>query len=284
MLGNIIEWFLKSIHSQASLNIKGPRQIKLIVTMTTIPPRISKVHQVIWRLLEQTVKPDKIIIYLGKDKFQGVNLPYMLKLQMKLFGVEVRYVEDIGPHTKYFHAITEFKNDIIITTDDDILYPSDLIEVLYHSYTKHPKAVSARRCHLINFDENGTIKKYNEWLYKYSNLIDTPSMLLFPTGVGGVLYPPHTLHPEVYNLENIKKLTLKNDDVWLKFMEILNGTPVVMTPPFIIKKVKGSQKVALNQENVQGQGNDVYINNVIMAYDNFLGTEDTLIKRMKKDL
>jgi len=280
MLGKIY----KLIHSQASLNKQETRQVKLIVSMTTIPPRISKVHQVIWGLLEQTVKPDKIIIYLGKDKFQGVNLPYLLKLQMKLFGVEVRYVEDIGPHTKYFHAITEFKNDIIITTDDDILYSSDLIEVLYQSYQKHPKAVSARRCHLINFDENGSIKKYNEWLYKYSNLIDTPSMLLFPTGVGGVLYPPHTLHPEVYNLENIKKLTLKNDDVWLKFMEILNGTPVVMTPPFIIKKVKGSQKVALNQENVQGQGNDLYINNVIMAYDNFLGNEDTLIKRMKKDL
>ena len=107
MLGKIY----KLIHSQASLNKQETRQIKLIVSMTTIPPRISKVHQVIWRLLEQTVKPDKIIIYLGKDKFQGVNLPYVLKLQMKLFGVEVRYVEDIGPHTKYFHAITEFKND-----------------------------------------------------------------------------------------------------------------------------------------------------------------------------
>ncbi len=284
MLENVIGWFYKIIFPQAFLNTTEIRPIKIIVTMTTIPPRVGKIHQVILRLLRQTVKPDKIIIYLGKEKFQGIDLPYMLKLQIKLFGVEVRYVEDIGPHTKYFYAISEFKNDIIITTDDDIKYPADLIEELYKSYKKHPKAVSARRCHLINFNENGSIKKYNEWLYKYSKLIDTPSMLLFPTGVGGVLYPPQALHPEVFNLENIKKLTLKADDVWLKFMEILNGTPVVMTPPFIIKKVKGSQKVTLNQENVQGQGNDLYINNVIKTYDNFLGTEDTLIKRMKKDL
>ena len=281
MFGKITELLYKSIHSKASLHSENDRAVKIIVSMTTIPPRIHKIHQVVWRLLEQTVKPDKIILYLGKEKFQGIKLPYMLRLQIKLFGVEVRYVEDIGPHTKYFYAISEFRNDIILTTDDDIRYPADLIEELYNSYKRHPNAVSARRCHLINFDETGAIKKYNEWLYKYSQLIDTPSMLLFPTGVGGVLYPPNTLHPEVYNLESIKKLTLKNDDVWLKFMEVLNGTPVVMTQPFVIKHVKGSQKVALNQDNVRGQGNDIYISNVIKAYDDFLGSEDTMIKRMK---
>jgi hypothetical protein len=281
MFGKITELLFKSIHSKASLHSEKDRSVKIIVSMTTIPPRIHKIHQVVWRLLEQTVKPDKIIIYIGKEKFQGITLPYMLRLQMKLFGVEVRYVEDIGPHTKYFYAITEFPNDIIITTDDDIKYSTDLIEVLFESYKRHPKAVSACRCHLINFDENGSIKKYNEWLYQHSKLIDTPSMLLFPTGVGGVLYPPKCLHPEVYNLESIKKLTFKNDDIWLKFMEVMNGTPVVATTPFINKKVKGSQKVALNQGNVQGQGNDVYIKNIIEAYDDFLGAEDTLIKRMK---
>ncbi len=283
MLGNIIEWFYKIIHPKAFLNSQENRPVKLIVTMTTIPPRVSKIHQVIWRLLEQSVKPDKIIIYLGKEKFQGIELPFTLRLQIKLFGIEIRYVEDIGPHTKYFYAISEFKNDIVITTDDDIRYTNDLIEELYNSYKRHPKAVSARRCHLITFDENFVIKKYNEWLYKHSKLIDIPSMLLFPTGVGGVLYPPNTLHPEVYNLENIKKLTLKNDDVWLKFMEVLNATPVVMTQPFIIKHVKGSQKVALNQDNVRGQGNDIYISNVINAYDDFFGKDDTIIKRMLKD-
>jgi hypothetical protein len=282
MFGNLIGSFYKKLHSDASLNFSEKRDVKIIVSMTTIPPRISKIHQVILRLLKQTIKADKIIIYLGKDKFKGVSLPFMLQLQMKFFGVEVRYVEDIGPHTKYFYAITEFPNDIVITTDDDIKYTYDLFEELYSSYKRHPKAVSARRCHLMTFDEHGKIKKYNEWLYKYSDLIDTPSMKLFPTGVGGVLYPPKCLHSEVYNLENIKKLTLKNDDVWLKFMEVLNNTPVVMTKPFVIKHVKGSQKVALNQENVRGQGNDVLIANVISAYNDFLGP-GSMIKRIMSE-
>lgn len=276
-----MEWLYRLLHSDASLNLTEKRVAKIIVTMTTIPPRVHTTHQVVLRLLKQTVRPDKIILYLGKDKFEGVKLPYFLRLQMKIFGVEVRYVEDIGPHTKYFHAITEFPDDLVLTVDDDIRYPDDMIEVLYNSYKKFPKAISARRCHLMTFDENGQIKKYTEWEHKYSKNINTPSMKLFPTGVGGVLYPPHLMHPEVYNLEQIKKLTFKNDDVWLKFMQVLSMTPVVATAPFTIKHVKGSQKVALNQDNVAGQKNDILIKNVIDVYDKFHGDNDTMLNRIK---
>jgi glycosyltransferase involved in cell wall biosynthesis len=279
----LVKWLYKSLHSEASLN-KETRPLKLIVSLTTIPPRIGKINEVILRMLKQTVKPDKIIVYLGKDKFEGKTLPLFLRLQMEIFGVEVRYVEDIGPHTKYFHTITEFPDDIIITVDDDIRYPDDMIEELYNSYKKFPKAVSARRCHTITFNEDGKVKKYTDWLHKQKELIHTPSMKLFPTGVGGVLYPPKTLHPEVYNLDMIKKISLKNDDVWLKFMEVLNNTPVVATKPFVIKHVKGSQKVALNAENVAGQRNDTIIADVISAYDRFLAQEDSMLNKIKNSI
>lgn len=278
MLDSIYHMF----HSEAGLNKHEGRDKKIIVSLTTIPPRIHKVQQVVIRMLKQSVRPDRIIIYLGDKQFAGRKLPLILRLQMEVFGVEVRFVEDIGPHTKYFWAMKEFPNDLIVTVDDDIRYPNDMIEELYNSYKKHPKAVSARRCHLITFDEQGVIKKYNDWKYKYSELIDTPSMKLFPTGVGGVLYPPKVLHPEVFNLENIKKLTLKADDVWLKFMAVLNNTPTVMTKPFTIKHVKGSQKVSLNKENVAGLGNDVCISNVISKYENYSGENSALIKKIKE--
>jgi glycosyltransferase involved in cell wall biosynthesis len=277
----MLKLIYKSLHSDAGLNTTEKRDKKIVVSVTTIPPRIQKIQQVMMRMLTQTVRPDKIVIYLGKIQFEGKKLPLFLRLQMELFGVEVRYVEDIGPHTKYFWAMKEFPNDLIVTVDDDIRYPNDMIEELYNSYKKHPNCVSARRCHLITFDEQGQIKKYNDWKYKYSELIDTPSMLLFPTGVGGVLYPPQVLHPEVFNIENVKKLSLKADDVWLKFMAVMNGTKTVMTKPFIIKHVKGSQKVSLNKENVAGLGNDVFIKNVISSYDNFLSNGKNLLESLR---
>lgn len=282
MIDQILRYFYKLKHPEAALN-RDSRSPKITVSITTIPPRIKKVQQVIIRLLEQTVRPDRIVIYLGKDQFKGIELPGLLKAQMALFGVEVRYVEDIGPHTKYWYAIQEFPEDLVITADDDIRYPIDLIEELYESYKRHPKCVSARRCHLITFDENNVVKKYNEWKHKYSEIVDTPSMLLFPTGVGGVLYPPKVLHPEVLNLEILKKLSLKNDDIWLKFMEILNNTPVVTTKPFTIKHVKGSQKVALNQQNVAGGKNDSIIADLVNHYDEFYGKQDTVRSRMRRE-
>lgn len=277
----MLKLIYKSLHSDAGLNTTDKRDKKIIVSVTTIPPRIKKIQQVMMRMLTQTVRPDRIVIYLGNSQFEGKKLPVFLKLQMELFGVEVRYVEDIGPHTKYFWAMKEFPNDLIVTVDDDIRYPNDMIEELYNSYKKHPNCVSARRCHLITFDEQGVIKKYTDWKYKYSDLIDTPSMLLFPTGVGGVLYPPGLVHSETFNLENLKKLALKNDDIWLKFMEVMNNVPVVMTKPFTIKHVKGSQKVALNQENVAGNRNDIIVKDIVTAYDEFFGKDDTLRMRMR---
>lgn len=258
MMNDIVRFFYKLKHPEAALN-KSARDHKITVSITTIPPRITKIQQVITRLLEQTVRPDRIVIYLGKDQFKGVTLPAILRNQVANYGVEVRYVEDIGPHTKYWYAIQDFPEDLVITADDDIRYPDDLIAELYESYKRHPKCVSARRCHLITFDENGVIRKYNDWKHKHSEIVDKPSMLLFPTGVGGVLYPPKVLHPEVFNIDVLKKLSLKNDDIWLKFMEVLAGTPVVSTKPFTIKHVKGSQHVALNQQNVAGGKNDTIV-------------------------
>jgi hypothetical protein len=50
-------------------------------------------------------------------------------------------------------------------------------------------------------------------------------MMLFPTGTGGVLYPPHCLHEEVHNVEAFCQLCPSADDVWFKAMAMLNNVP-----------------------------------------------------------
>ena len=41
---------------------------------------------------------------------------------------------------------------------------------------------------------------------------------------GFVLYPPNTLHKEVFNTKAIKDLCLTADDIWLAAMHLLKGT------------------------------------------------------------
>lgn len=261
------------------LNKKGiqPNSNKrIIITLTTIPSRIKSVQIVIARLFNQSLKPNKIILYLGKDEFKNMKFPKLLQKEIKN-GLIVKYCEDIKPHKKYFFTMKSFPNDIIITVDDDFWYSKKLIEKLYNSYLKHPKAVSCMHCTQMQKDKNSNFLPYTKWtIAKETN---TERFDYFPIGVGGVLYPPNSLNKEVFNIENIKKMCLFADDIWLKAMELLNKTPVVLVE--MIKKFKyipASQEVALWKTNLNESKNDKQLNDVFNFYNNFLGEKENLFK------
>lgn len=46
----------------------------------------------------------------------------------------------------------EYPDDIVITVDDDLVYPSDMIFNLYQSYLAFPDCVSGMRVHVIGAD------------------------------------------------------------------------------------------------------------------------------------
>lgn len=263
---------------------KQKRDKKIIVSLTSFPPRINAVTIVLGILLRQTCKPDRILLYLAKDQFANRKLPLWLKLQEKC-GVEVVYCDDLKSHKKYYYAMQKYPNDIVITVDDDLYYERDLVERLYESYEKHPKAISAARTHLITFDKYGKISPYNEWKWEYSQIIDQPSTLLIATGVGGVLYPPHCMHSEVFNKERITSLCLTADDLWLKIMQIMNNTPVVLGMEIQEPNcIKGTQESALFHENVTKNRNDQQLQSILKVYNEYFGKDDTLIRRMKEDI
>ena len=63
---------------------------------------------IIASILKQTMKPDKIILWLGREKFPDKKLPKIFD-KLKACGVELRFCpEDIEPHTKYFYAMQEY--------------------------------------------------------------------------------------------------------------------------------------------------------------------------------
>jgi hypothetical protein len=71
-----------------------------------------------------------------------------------------------------------------------------------------------------------------------------------------------------FDEENIVRLSLKADDIWLKFMELLAGTKVVYAPskipmPQLIEKEQTSN---LRSDNVGLNMNDVYFNNLMEYY------------------
>lgn len=262
--------YLNKPKSYIGIDSKSDRNI--IVSLTTLPHRTKHcLISIYYLLIQKEIKPNKIILWITEPEnqfFKGFNkADRVLLKKLKQYGLEIHQTEDIGPLTKFLPTKEHFPNSIIVTSDDDIIYPRNWLKELYESYLKSPKHIHCYRAHKMTFHNDGSPKKYNSWQYE-STGIEGPSLELFPTGVYGVLYAPDHLDKEVLNKELYKRLSFKNDDVWLKAMSLKKGVLCKKvkkeTPSFL--EINLTKKTPLNQANVHNSHNDIYINNVWKHY------------------
>ena len=237
-----------------------PRQKRIIVSLTSFPPRFGTLPLCLKSLCLQTIKPDKILVYLGTDT---TTIPHEL-LDLEKYGIEfIKTDDNLMPHKKYFYAMQSFPDDIIITVDDDCIYSKNLVKSLLKAHKKYPRCVAAVRVHKMAYSHGHTLLSYNNWINNYTTC-RKPSYTLFATGVGGVLYPPGSLPKETFDAGTIKRYCLKADDIWLKFMQLLNRTKVVSAPLALFYspepyEINETQFIALNKSNVAKMKNDAFI-------------------------
>ena len=197
--------------------------------------------------MNQTVKADEINLYLAIEQFPNKEngLPTEL-LKLKDFGLQIKFCNDIKSYKKIIPALKEYKNDIIITFDDDIYYEKDTIEALYNSYLKNPKVIQANRIWHIELKENRVIPKDKSFLYWNEESYKTPSFFNTIIGCGGVLYPPNSLSEMVLDEEKFKSIIPTQDDIWLWGMAVLAGTKIQLN--------KGYSSNLITVENTQNSG------------------------------
>ena len=244
------------------------RDKKIIVSLTSFPPRFPNIGLCLKSLLCQDTKPDRIIVYFSNDTNESDLTEEMREYQK--YGIEYRFNKqyNLKPHDKYIHAMKEFPDDIVVTADDDIVYPHDWLTSLISTYERYPNCICARRVHLMTFDENGDLRKYNHFIDQCRK-ITTPSRQLLATGCGGALYPPHLLIEETFNIDNIIKLSLDADDIWLKCMEILSDVKVVWVKNWEVEPATTVRESpsALSSSNVGESKNDIILRNVMKEYN-----------------
>lgn len=201
------------------------RNPQLIVSLTSFPDRMKDIHYCLYSLLNQKLKPDKVILWLASNQFPHGEHDIPLEvLKLKKNGLTIKFCDDLKSYKKLLPALKEYPDDIIVTSDDDLYYPDDWLEKLYNDYLKNPTCVICHRPRRIKFDSNYNLKEYMDW-----NIIEgecSPTYFALMTGAGGVLYPPHALHPNVFNLEVIKNNYATTDDIWFWAMAVLNKTKI----------------------------------------------------------
>lgn len=241
---------------------------RLIITLTSFPARISKLHLVCEGLLRQSCKPDMVIVWLSKLQFSSLEvLPKkLLKLQQR--GVQINLVDDdIRSHKKYFYTLSEFTEDQILIVDDDILYRSTMVEDLMKYCEKYPNSIIAQYGRKV---ENMADKpdSYEHWKQIKNSEKDTDRDVFFGSG-GGTLIPPHSLYRDVLDKELFLKFTPTADDVWLNAMARLQGTNIVKTKYFSsnLELIYKKNKTLASVNNTSHRNmNDVQIENLSNHY------------------
>ncbi len=191
----------------------------VIVTLTSIPSRMFDIHFTLYSLLNQSIKPKKVVLYL--DKLSTRELPDNVTNLIKN-GLEIRYVEDLRSFTKLIPALEDFSENIIVTADDDIFYEKDWLKNLVETHKKFPNDIVVHKPMRITFDEKGNPKPYQKWIKSAQGA----NFANFLMGVGGVLYPQNSLYKDVKDKTLFLRLCPHNDDVWFWAMAVMNGTKI----------------------------------------------------------
>lgn len=241
----------------------GAIRSDIVGSVTTTAGRLGTVGLAMESILLQTVRPALIVLYLS-DRIDPAALPASVT-RLACHGVEVRFVEDVGPHTKLVHALRDFPDRSILTFDDDFYYPPYTVEGMLSVAAEAPGAIVGNWVRRLRFAPDGRVLRA-----RWGQLVTPKTMAseiepparplmighdLFAYGTGGVLYPPGCFDKRVFDVAAFKRLCPTEDDVWFKAMSLLKGTPVAAAPLGHTPRhhvIQGSQRVALRHRNYSG--------------------------------
>lgn len=215
-------FLIDKILSDKSLGISDEHYTNqdIVVSLTSYGRRIHEVALTIESLMQQTMKANRIVLWLSED-LKDRPLPQALVIQQTR-GLEVKFCSDLRSYKKLVPQLKESPEDVIITVDDDMLFDYDVMDHLINAYRQCPSMIHSCRVRRMLFDNRGHLLPYDRWEWRC--LKEGPDRLFFITGGGGTLYPPHCLDDEVFNDNVFLDLCPDADDVWFTAMAIKKGT------------------------------------------------------------
>ncbi len=200
----------------------------VVISLTSYGKRVSQTLPLtLYTLVNQSVKPGKIVVYLDHENWNEKNIPDILRHFQKV-GVEIRFCEDIRSYKKIIPALRDFPDNPIITVDDDIYYNAHMVEWLVDAYERLPQKSVVGLWACVVRAQNGQYLPYNTWEDCNHNRTSKSEYALY-TGYG-TYYPPRIFDKEVMNSDVFMHLCPTADDIWMWAMEKRLNIPVYITP------------------------------------------------------
>jgi len=205
---------LKKINSAVVINCsldlfqEKRKNQRIVFTLSTIPSRLYRLHDLISNLLEQSINAD--LIYVNLPKFSvRENCEYELPKNLNEFKDNPRVLiniveEDEGPSTKIFPTLRAETNPetMILPVDDDTWFPINYFEDLVVNSAIFPNTVFGY--HGISYSHSRNIHYVNENICPV-DIVET---------VCGSIYRRKFFDDRIFNLSRDSPCFF-TDDIWI---------------------------------------------------------------------
>ena len=248
--------------------------MRVVCSLTAIPPRFHLLNEVLNSLLAQTADIEAIFLNLPRQyrrfEFDPTKLPDVPS------GVTIQLVdEDLGPATKVLPTVKALKDQdvAIFFCDDDKVYAPTVVQNFLDAAQEHPGCCiieeggdvadnsshsfrgplqprSLRRKKGVSYRLK-RILSLGQWKPKKNQTSGYADIL---EGWGGVLVRPEFFTEAAYDIPDLLWMV---DDIWLSGQLALNDVPIWLNAEVPIRTRGNSNEViesSLRKAVVAGQG------------------------------
>lgn len=201
------------------------RPERLVVTLTTIPARASRLRRTLRSLIDQSEPADRIVLCLPRTA-RGSTTPYPDPATLDLPpGIEVLPCTDEGPATKLLPTLRAEPDACLVVVDDDVVYPRDFLASLLAAHRADPAAAFGLRGVCL-----APGVPFPTLHHVLCSALQAPGAVDILFGTWGYLLPPSALDERVHEFTGYPEAVRWVDDVWISGHLALRGIPRIVVP------------------------------------------------------
>lgn len=237
---------------------------KIHVSLTSMSSRMATVHKTLRSLIDQDHDDFVVHLYLSKEPYlldEGVpEIPDTVQalIEEAQGKLKVHYTTNIGPYRKLLPFLSEHwgLEVLVVTADDDTIYPPHWLETLFVNYEKYRCCIAFRGHRIVT--EKGKFRPYRSWMK--DRIFENPSNLILPTGKDGILYNSAMFPETVMDVDRALQLARTADDMWFRWNLAMNGVPLfVVETDYTNTFEESSYESSLYLNFNRGGQNDVVV-------------------------
>jgi len=202
-------------------------QPRVVVSLTTIPSRLTRLRPALNSLLTQDYPPSAIYLAVPRQSVRE-RKPYQMPgwLAEHPAVTVIDCERDWGPASKLLPTLLaerERPDTLVITVDDDNIYPREMVATFVKFSQRLPDAALCFRGHVVS-------GRWKESPAVFGTRVSTPTRMDIITGCGGILVKPRFFDDAVFDYSGAPPSAFFVDDVWISGQLARRGVPRYLIP------------------------------------------------------